>query len=164
MVKYIFHFERACLCGQFTFLWTLQSSSEWNIHLVLLGRSYIHLCGLGISIKASRRYHGNHQEKSMSIDEAPCEAFNLMHILQLPIDGHIKLNKVFFVRYMDEIYNTNVSVPVASLKDSHDNYRINTQNDITYQYLSLPWHALYYITISYGRTCIMCMSSSTTHI
>ena len=23
----------------------------------------------------------------MSIDEAPCEAFNLMHILELPIDG-----------------------------------------------------------------------------
>ena len=42
--------------------------------------SYIHLYGLEISIKASRRYHGNHQEKSMSNDEAPCEAFNLMHI------------------------------------------------------------------------------------
>ena len=35
--------------------------------------SYIHLCGLEISIKASRRYHGNHQEKSMSNDEAPCK-------------------------------------------------------------------------------------------
>ena len=42
--------------------------------------SYIHLYDLEISIKASRRYHGNHQEKSMSYDEAPCEAFNLMHI------------------------------------------------------------------------------------
>ena len=64
------------------------------------------------------------------------------------------------MRYIDKIYNTNASVPVASLKDSHDNYNINTQNDIIYQYLSLPWHALYYITISYERTCIMCMSSS----
>ena len=35
--------------------------------------SNIHLCGLEISIKASRRYHGNHQEKSMSNDEAPCK-------------------------------------------------------------------------------------------
>ena len=103
-----------------TFIWY-----SWVI------RSYIHLCGLEISIKASRRYHGNHQEKSMSIDEAPCEAF---------------------------------SVPVASLKDSHDNYNINTQNDIIYQYLPLLWHALYYITISYERTCTMCMSSSTTDI
>ena len=137
-----------------TFIWY-----SWVI------RSYIHLCGLEISIKASRRYHGNHQEKSMSIDEAPCEAFNLMHILELPIDGHIELNKeLFFVRYIDKIYNTNASVPVASLKDSHDNYNINTQNDIIYQYLSLPWHALYYITISYERTCIMCMLSSTTDI
>ena len=47
-------------------------------------RSYIHLYGLEISIKASRRYHGNHQENNMSNDEAPCEAFNLMHILELP--------------------------------------------------------------------------------
>ena len=29
----------------------------------------------------------------MSIDEAPCEALNLMHILELLVDGHIKLNK-----------------------------------------------------------------------
>ena len=65
---------------------------------------------------------------------------------------------------MNRIYNTNVSVPIASLNDSHNNYRINTQNDTTYQYLSLPWHALYYVTISYVRTCIMCMSSSTTDI
>ena len=43
--------------------------------------------------KASRRYHGNHQENNMSIGEAPCEAFNLMHILELPIVGHIKTNK-----------------------------------------------------------------------
>ena len=35
--------------------------------------SNIHLCGLEISIKASRCYHGNHQEKSMSNDEAPCK-------------------------------------------------------------------------------------------
>ena len=35
--------------------------------------SYIHLYGLDISIKASRRYHVNHQEKSMSNDEAPCK-------------------------------------------------------------------------------------------
>ena len=69
-----------------------------------------------------------------------------------------------FVRYIDKIYNTNAGVPVASLKDSHDNYNINTQNDNLCQYLSLPWHALYYITISYERTCIMCMSSSTTDI
>ena len=125
--------------------------------------SYIHQGGLEISIKTSRRYHGNHQEKSMSIDEAPCEAFNLMHMLELTIDGHIKLNKeFFFVKYINEIYNTNVSVPVASVKDSHDNYNINTHNDMIYQYLSLPWHALYYITISYERTCIMCMWSSTT--
>ena len=136
-----------------TFIWY-----SWVI------RSYIYLCGLEISIKASRRYHGNHQENSMSIDEAPCEAFNLMHILELPIDGHIKLNKEFFVRYVDKIYNTNISVPVASLNHSHDNYHINTQNYIIYQYLSLPWHALYYITISYERTCIMCMSPSTTDI
>ena len=101
----------------------------------------------------------------MSIDEAPCEAFSLMHILELPIDGHIKLNKKLFLSdILDKIYNTNASVPVASLKDSHDNYNINTQNDIIYQYLSLPWQAFYYITISYGRTCIMCMSSSTTYI
>ena len=72
-----------------------------------------------ISIKASRRYHGNHQEKHMSNDEAPCEAFNLMHILELPIVGHIKPNKEFFVRYINEMYNTNASVPVAGLNDSH---------------------------------------------
>ena len=34
-------------------------------------------------------------EKNMFIDEAPYEAFNLMHILKLQIDGHIKLNKEF---------------------------------------------------------------------
>ena len=53
---------------------------------------------------------------------------------------------------------------MPSLKYLHDNCNINTQNDIIYQYLSLPWHALYYITTSYERTCIMCMSSSTTDI
>ena len=95
-------------------------------------RSYIHLCGLQISIEASRRYHGNHQVNSMSIDEAPCEAFNLMHILELPIDGHIKLNEEFFVRYIDKIYGTNVSVPITNLNDSHNNYRTNTQNYTTY--------------------------------
>ena len=31
----------------------------------------------------------------MSIDEAPVEAFSLMHILELPIVGHIKPNKEF---------------------------------------------------------------------
>ena len=81
--------------------------------------SYIHLYGLEISIKASRRYHGNHQEKNMSNDEAPCEAFNRMHILELPIVGHIKPNKEFFVRYISKIYNTNDSVPIAGLNDSH---------------------------------------------
>ena len=82
-------------------------------------RSYMHLYGVEISIKASRRYHGNHQAKNMSIDEAPCEAFNLMHTLELPIVGHIKPNKEFFVRYINKIYNTNASVPVAVLNDSH---------------------------------------------
>ena len=43
-------------------------------------------------------------------------------------------------------------------------FRINTPNNITYQYLSLPWHALYSITLSYQRSCIMCMSASTTDI
>ena len=81
--------------------------------------SYIHLYGLEISIKASCRYHGNHQEKNMSNDEAPCEAFNLMHILELPIIGHIKPNEEFFVRYINKIYNTNDSVPIAGLNDSH---------------------------------------------
>ena len=28
-----------------------------------------------MAVKASRRYHGNHQEKNMSLDEAPYEAF-----------------------------------------------------------------------------------------
>ena len=37
-------------------------------------------------------------------------------------------------------------------------------NGITYQYLSLPWDALYYITMSYERSCVVCMSSSTTDI
>ena len=46
----------------------------------------------------------------MSNDEAPCEAFNLLHILELPIVGHIKPNKEFFVRYINKIYNTNASV------------------------------------------------------
>ena len=46
-----------------------------------------------ISIKASDRYHENHQKKNISIDEAPYEAFSLMHILELPIDAHIKLDK-----------------------------------------------------------------------
>ena len=46
-----------------------------------------------ISIKASRRHHGNHVEKNMSIDDAPCEAFNLLHTLELPIVGNIKLDK-----------------------------------------------------------------------
>ena len=55
----------------------------------------------------------------MSIDETPCEAFNLMHILKLAIVGHIKHNKEFFVRYINTIYNTNVSVPIAGLIDSH---------------------------------------------
>ena len=78
-------YERCSCPLNETFIWY-----SWVI-------SYIHLCGLKISIKASRRYHGNHQEKSMSIDAAPCEAFNLMHTLELPIDGHIKLNKELFM-------------------------------------------------------------------
>ena len=82
--------------------------------------SYIHLYGLEISIKASRRYHGNHKEKSMSNDEAPCEAFILMQILELPIIGHIKPNKKFFVRYINKINNTNASVPITGLNDSHN--------------------------------------------
>ena len=53
------------------------------MHLVLLGNKKLHPFALEISIKASHRYHGNHQEKSMSFDEAPCEAFNLMHVLEL---------------------------------------------------------------------------------
>ena len=55
----------------------------------------------------------------MSIDEAPCEAFNLMHILELPIVGHIKPNKEVFVRYINKIYNTNIGVLIAGLNDSH---------------------------------------------
>ena len=93
--------------------------SETFIWYALEIRSYIHLYGLEISIKAFRRYHGNHQEKNMSIDEAPCEAFNLMHILELPIVGHIKPNKAFFVRYINEIYSTNIIVPIAGLSGSH---------------------------------------------
>ena len=81
-----------------TFIWY-----SWVI------RSYIHLYGPGISIKASRRYHGNHQEKNMSIDEAPCEAFNLMHILELPIVGHIKPGKEF-LSDIQITYITQISV------------------------------------------------------
>ena len=92
-----FSYERCSRPLNETFIWY-----SWVII------NYIHLCGLTISIKASRRYHGNHQVKSMSIDEAPCEAFNLMHILELPIDGHIELSKEFFVRYIDKIYKTNI--------------------------------------------------------
>ena len=73
----------------------LNETFIWYTCIIII--RYIHLCGLEISIKASRRYHGNHQEMSMSIDEAPCEAINLMHILELPIDGHIKLNKELFL-------------------------------------------------------------------
>ena len=61
-------------------------------------RSYMRSYGLEISIKASRRYHGNHgnhRKKNISVDEAPYEAFDLMHMLELPIDGHIKLSKEF---------------------------------------------------------------------
>ena len=36
--------------------------------------------GLEISIKASRRYHGNHQEVDMTSDKTPYEAFSLTHI------------------------------------------------------------------------------------
>ena len=72
-----------------------------------------------ISVKASRCYHGNHQETNMSIDEAPCEAFILTHILELTIVGHIKPNKKKFVRYMNKIYNTNASVSIAGLSDLH---------------------------------------------
>ena len=36
----------------------------------------------------------------MSIVEAPCEAFNLMHILELPTVGHIKPNKESLSAYM----------------------------------------------------------------
>ena len=56
-----------------------------------------------ISIKASRHYHGNHQKKNISIDEPPYEAFNLMHILELQIDGHIKLNKEFCQIYKQDV-------------------------------------------------------------
>ena len=83
--------EHAYVANLFSYERCSRPLNETSICYSWVIRRYIHLCGLGIS----RRYHGNHQEKSMSIDEAPCEAFNLMHILQLPIDGHIKLNKVF---------------------------------------------------------------------
>ena len=55
----------------------------------------------------------------MSNDEAPYEAFNIMHISELPIVGHIKPNKEYFVRYINKIYNTNANVPIAGLNDSH---------------------------------------------
>ena len=45
------------------------------------------------------------RNKNTSIDEAPYEAFNLMHILELPIDGHIKLDREFFCC---QIYNLNI--------------------------------------------------------
>ena len=77
-------YERCSRPQSETFIWY-----SWVI------RSYIHLYGLESPIKASRRYHGKHQEKNMSIDEAPVEAFSLMHILELPIVGHIKPNKEF---------------------------------------------------------------------
>ena len=59
-----------------------------------------------------------------SIDEAPCEAFNLMHILELPIVGHIKPNSkeqtvtpcVWHVRITwDALRNDSVTPGEASL-------------------------------------------------
>ena len=81
-----------------TFIWY-----SWVI------RSYIHLYGLDISIKASRRYHGSHQK-----------AFNLMRILWLLIERLINLNKEFSLIYINKIYNINVSVQIASLNSSHN--------------------------------------------
>ena len=69
-------------------------------------RSYIHLYGLEISIKASRR-----------VAEAPCEAFNLMYILELPIVGHIKPSRLNIdTRYFDQIphYNDIIMSAIAS--------------------------------------------------
>ena len=77
-------FERCSRPLNETFIWY-----SWVI------RSYIHLYGLEISIKASRRYHWNHPKKNISIDDAPYEAFKLKHILELPINGHIKLDKEY---------------------------------------------------------------------
>ena len=72
---------------------------------------YFHLYGLEISIKASRRYHG--QENNVSIDEARYEAFNLIHILELQINGHKTRDTEFLsyiLSYINKIYNTNVKV------------------------------------------------------
>ena len=38
--------------------------------------------------------------KNMYIDEDPYEAFNLMNILELPIDGHMKHYKQFFYQIL----------------------------------------------------------------
>ena len=46
----------------------------------------------------------------MSFDEAPCEAFNLMHILELPIVGHIKPDKEFLCQTYKLNYITQMSV------------------------------------------------------
>ena len=85
---------------------------ELDAHLLyftkLSGKSLDFDFLVGTHLKASRRYHGNHQKNNTSIDEAPFEAFNLMHILELSIDDHIKLNKEFFVRYINKIHNKNV--------------------------------------------------------
>ena len=86
MWPFDFFYER-CSCP-------LNETFIWYSRVI---RSYLHLCGLEISVNASRCYRGNHQEMSMTIDEAPCEAFNLMHILELPIEGHVKLNKELFL-------------------------------------------------------------------
>ena len=64
------------------------SVNETSIWYSWVIRSYIHLYGLEIS----HRYHGNPQKNNISIDEAPFEAFNLMHMSELSIHGHIKLN------------------------------------------------------------------------
>ena len=88
-------------------------------------RSCFHSYDLEISIKASRRYHENRQEINIYWynDEAPYEAFNLTHVLEWLIDGYFTLIKMFvysdILCYLNEIYITNVSVPVAGLNDSH---------------------------------------------
>ena len=53
--------QESFIRGNLQYMQFTKGYIQGNMYRVIW--SYIHLCGLEISIKASRRYHGNHQEK-----------------------------------------------------------------------------------------------------
>ena len=77
--------QESFIRGNLQYMQFTKGYIQGNMYRVIW--SYIHLCGLEISIKASRRYHGNHQEKHWGYI-----SFALMHKFSGPFYQYVISN------------------------------------------------------------------------